>query len=341
MGFFKKYGFGTKKVNPNNFNRSKKNTNRERNEKEKELKNRQVNLYRRGINQELLNAHQTTRKIQQKSFATNSNTRKKEQKNPGHRDHYFETMNGELTLSRLISFLNPDSELLYKPAKANSTTVIKAKALTGAVDLTAVAIKAFTSIDVSNYKILLEFFKNSKTNGVSESFYVLIETCLTDLQIILDFNKIKSIIGEHIDLEKDVLEKELELTMKMSKQFKVSIYNPLLKIDEEKDDYYTGMIITQFVKQFFIFLKTLKSYSYFLVNYDNVYQMVKKELGFGLEEVIDLFKEQLIVMQEICNRTNNCLCQNKDYVNHKNNASILNKFKGKYAANELEKLYEI
>jgi hypothetical protein len=250
--------------------------------------------------------------------------REKEQEaRPRYRDRNVLNVNfqNKLTLTQLLSFLNPSSKALQEPAKVDLKTTLKAKALVGAIDVAAVAVKMFTSIDITNFRKALDFFKNKKT-GISESYYVLIETCLTDIQIILNYNEIKSII-ENIDLDNTI---KKDLAIQIGKQF----------------DMYTGLIVQQFIEQFSIFIQTIKAYAYFLVNYNNVYHQIKKEYGFGLEEVIELFKEQLIIMQTICNRTNICLDQHNHYVQYKKSSNLTQKLtaymKGQEAAAELEKV---
>ena len=262
------------------------------------------------------------RSIKIKSIKANNNyiakMRAREQMaHPMHRPQNITNLNfqGKLTLTRLLSFLNPHSEALRQPAQIDLKTTLKAKAAIGAIDLTALAVKAFTSIDITQFRKVLDIFKIKKT-GISEGYYVLIETCLTDIQIIMSYNKIKSVV-ENVDFDND-------LAIDFSKEF----------------DLYTAIILSQFMKQFSIFMKTIRAYSYFLVNYNSVYQQIKKDFGFGLEEVIELFKDQLIIMQEICNRTNICLDQERQYVEYKKSSHIKNKLeaylKGKEAANALE-----
>jgi hypothetical protein len=248
-----------------------------------------------------------------------------QQARPHHRPHNVTSSNfqNKLTLTQLLSFLNPSSQALREPAKIDLKTTLKAKAVVGAIDVAAVAVKMFTSIDITHFRKALDFFKNKKT-GISESYYVLIETCLTDIQIILNYNEIKTII-ERFDLD-DIKRIKKELAIEISKQF----------------DMYTGLIIQQFIEQLLIFIQTIKAYAYFLVNYNSVYHQIKKEFGFGLEEVIELFKEQLMIMQTICNRTNSCLDQHSHYVEYKKSSSITQKLtaymKGQEAAVELEKV---
>lgn len=247
--------------------------------------------------------------------------REKEQKaHPQHRNKNITNTNfqNKLNITQLLSFLNPSSQALREPAKVELKTKLKAKAVVGAIDVAAVAVKLFTSVDVTQFRKALDFFKNKKS-GISESYYVLIETCLTDIQIILNYNEIKSII-ETVELEN--LDKELAIDI--GKQF----------------DMYTGIIVQQFIEQFIIFIQTVKAYAYFLINYNSVSQQIKREFGFGLEEVIELFKEQMMIMQTMCNRTNICLDQHSQYVQYKKSSQITQKLtaymKGKEAAAELE-----
>jgi len=253
--------------------------------------------------------------------------REKEQKAvPHHRFQNVTNINfqNKLSLTQLLSFLNPLNPALREPAKIDLKTTLKAKAAIGAIDIAATAVKFFTSIDITQFRKVLDFFKNKKT-GISESYYILIETCLTDIQIILNYNDLKFIIDEY-DLN--------ELTNK----------NLALELGK-KFDMYTGAILQQFVEQLGIFIKTIKAYAYFLVNYNSVYHQIKKEFGFGIEDVIELFKEQLLIMQSICNRTNICLDQHSDYVQYKQSTNIANKLtaymKGKEAAEALQEKNEL
>ena len=269
---------------------------------------------------ETKNANKKNKSIKIRSIKNNyiAKMRAKEQMaHPMHRPQNVTNSNfqGKLTLTRLLSFLNPHSEALREPAQVDLKTALKAKAAIGAIDVTALAVKVFTSIDITQFRKVLDLFKNKKT-GISESYYVLIESCLTDIQVIMNYNKIKNIV-ENVDFD---------LAIDFSKEF----------------DLYTSIILSQFMKQFSIFMKTIRAYSYFLVNYNTVYYQIKKDFGFGLEEVIELFKEQLIIMQEICNRTNICLDQERQYIEYKKSSHIKNKLeaylKGKEAANALENI---
>jgi len=277
-------------------------------------------LFKRKTEKDTKDTKKKSIKMRSRSIKNNyvAKMRAREQMaHPMHRPHNITNSNfqGKLTLTRLLSFLNPHSDALREPAQVDLKTVLKAKAAIGAIDVAALAVKVFTSIDITQFRKVLDIFKNKKT-GISESYYVLIETCLTDIQVIMNYNKIKTIV-EHVDFEND-------LAIDFSKEF----------------DLYTAIILSQFMKQFSMFMKTIRAYSYFLVNYNSVYYQIKKDFGFGLEEVIELFKEQLIIMQEICNRTNICLDQERQYVEYKKSSHIKNKLeaylKGKEAANALE-----
>jgi hypothetical protein len=283
-----------------------------------------MHLFKRKTEKVETKEKKRNKSIKMRSNKTNNNyianMRAKEQMaHPMHRNQNITNSNfqGKLTLTRLLSFLNPHSEALREPAQVDLKTTLKATAAIGAIDVTALAIKVFTSIDITQFRKVLDLFKNKKT-GISESYYVLIEACLTDIQVIMNYNKIKNIV-ENIDFEND-------LAIDFSKEF----------------DLYTAIILSQFMKQFSIFMKTIRAYSYFLVNYNSVYYQIKKDFGFGLEEVIELFKEQLIIMQEICNRTNICLDQESQYIEYKKSSHIKNKLeaylKGKDAANALENI---
>lgn len=283
-----------------------------------------MHLFKRKTEKVETKEKKRNKSIKMRSNKTNNNyiakMRAKEQMaHPMHRNQNITNSNfqGELTLTRLLSFLNPHSEALREPAQVDLKTTLKATAAIGAIDVTALAIKVFTSIDITQFRKVLDLFKNKKT-GISESYYVLIESCLTDIQVIMNYNKIKNII-ENVDFDND-------LAIDFSKEF----------------DLYTSIILSQFMKQFSIFMKTIRAYSYFLVNYNSVYYQIKKDFGFGLEEVIELFKEQLIIMQEICNRTNICLDQERQYIEYKKSSHIKNKLeaylKGKDAANALENI---
>ena len=215
-----------------------------------------------------------TRKLKNRSIKNENKIkyenkmREKEQKaHPYHRVLNVTNSNfqNKLTLTQLLSFLNPNSKALREPAHIDLKTTLKAKAAIGAIDVTALAVKLFISIDITQFRKVLDFFKNKKT-GISESYYVLIETCLTDIQIIMNY-KIKDIAEKYLE---ETIDKN-ELAIEVSKEF----------------DMYTGIIVAQFIEQFVIFAKTIKAYSYFLVNYNSVYQQIKKEFGFGLEEVIE------------------------------------------------------
>lgn len=203
----------------------------------------------------------------------------------------------KLTLQDILRFLNPNSIGLYQSAHVAFKTTVKAKAAVAGMDAAALAVKFLTGLDITQFRVALEFFKNKKT-GISDSFYPLIESCLTDLQVVLDYDKLKRLVEGYVQTPKD----KTKLVIHLKREFAT----------------YPAIVIAQFIDQFLIFLETMKAYTFFLANYDNVYQQIKKDFQFGLEEVIDVFKEQLILMQMQCSRVMICLDQyDHDYREYK------------------------
>jgi hypothetical protein len=211
----------------------------------------------------------------------------------------------KLSLQDIIQFLNPNSIALYQTAKVDFKTTVKAKAAIAGIDAAALAVKFLIAVDITQFRAALDFFKNKKT-GISESFYVLIESCLTDLQIVLDYDKLKRVVAGYIKTPTD----KTKLVIELKREFAT----------------YPAIVIAQFIEQFLIFLETMKSYTFFLANYNSVYQQIKKDFQFGLEEVIDVFKEQLILMQMQCNRVMICLDQyDHDYKQYKMHCGVSKK----------------
>jgi hypothetical protein len=211
----------------------------------------------------------------------------------------------KLSFQDVLHFLNPNSIALYQTAKVNFKTTLKAKAAVAGLDAAALAVKFLTSVDITQFRVALEFFKNKKT-GISDSFYVLIESCLTDLQVVLDYDKLKRVVAGYVNAPTD----KTKLVFEIKHEFAT----------------YPAIVIAQFVDQFLIFLETMKAYTFFLANYDSVYQQIKKDFQFGLEEVINVFKEQLILMQMQCNRVMICLDQyDHDYKQYKLHCGVSKK----------------
>jgi hypothetical protein len=211
----------------------------------------------------------------------------------------------KISLQDVLQFLNPNSVALYQTAKVNFKTTLKAKAAIVGIDAAALAVKFLTSVDITQFRVALDFFKNKKT-GISDSFYVLIESCLTDLQVVLDYDKLKRVVADYMKTPTD----KTKLVIVLKRDFAT----------------YPAILIAQFIDQFLIFLETMKAYTFFLANYDSVYQQIKKDFQFGLEEVIDVFKEQLILMQLQCNRVTICLDQyDHEYKQYKMNCGISKK----------------